>query len=696
MTNEDKQFDPKSHPRILRGRYIFAVLAISVLLGVTYGNSLYGEWHFDDYPNIVENAGIHLNEFSWHGIKQSFLFQERFSRPLSYLSFALNYRFGGLDVFGYHLVNLAIHLVTALFLFLFTFHTLRLPVHDKVTVQSAFPAALLATALWAVSPVQVLAVSYVVQRMTSLGGMFFIMAMFFYLKGRTSASLLQKRLSYGLFAVSALAAFGSKENTSVLPAVIFVYDLFLIQGVTRDNVRKSLKFAVISIVAVIILGVFYTDYSALAFGFTQRGFTAGERLLTEGRVMLFYLSLLIYPMGERLALLHDIEVSRSLIHPWTTAPALLLIFLSIAYALWNAKKRPLISFCIIAFFLNHGIEGSVIPLELIYEHRNYIPSMFFFIALAFSIVRMLTRFSYRKSLLYLMAAVVVCFLVVEGYTVSRRNEILKFEKTLWLDNVTKAPNLSRTHSNLGKVFLQEGNYDAALYEFNEALRIGRYGNLTQPAFDLCCLGNYYLAMEDDADKAIAFYEEAIRRYGVIPEIYDGMAVAMLQKGNLQRARENSREAVFLKKDRASYHNNLALILLKERDLAGAEEEANKALLLDVAYTPPLTILGEVYRLRGDYRNSARYWERYLTREERDINAWFALVEAYAKLDDKPRTVQAVSRLLCRAGSKDTGDIIGFMNRRGNLLAYVPKRETLETIIRMYGPDGRLTKASTCR
>jgi len=108
-------------------KYAFFFVSLLILLLAVYGNSFHGEWHFDDIPNIVENTNIHLNNISIKEIYNAFHFRGDLIRPVSYLSFATNYYFGGLETFGYHLINFIIHYVTAVFLFLFILGTLRLP-----------------------------------------------------------------------------------------------------------------------------------------------------------------------------------------------------------------------------------------------------------------------------------------------------------------------------------------------------------------------------------------------------------------------------------------------------------------------------------------------------------------------------------------------------------------------------------------
>ena len=164
--------------------YIFAFVSLFVFLLIIYGNSFHCEWQFDDIPNIVENVNVHMKSLFWTDIKKSFHITpaQGLPRPVAYLSFGLNYYSGGLDVFGYHVVNFVIHYIAAAFLFLFIFNTLNLPLLKEKYRHIAYPVALLAVTLWATNPVQVNAVTYIVQRMTSLSGMAYIMSMYFYLK----------------------------------------------------------------------------------------------------------------------------------------------------------------------------------------------------------------------------------------------------------------------------------------------------------------------------------------------------------------------------------------------------------------------------------------------------------------------------------------------------------------------------------
>ena len=168
-------------------RLIFSILILSLAIFSIYSNSVDCSWHFDDKPNITDNPNLHLSALNWDNIKRT-LFSDRknpttFYRPVACLSFAFNYYVGGLDVFGYHLVNILVHLLTTIFLFLFLYNTLNLPSLKGKYHSKAFEIAMLATFLWALNPVQTQAVTYIVQRMASMAGMFYMMSMYFYLAG---------------------------------------------------------------------------------------------------------------------------------------------------------------------------------------------------------------------------------------------------------------------------------------------------------------------------------------------------------------------------------------------------------------------------------------------------------------------------------------------------------------------------------
>jgi len=457
----------------------FAFIAIILLLSAIYGKSFDGSWILDDELNIIQNKYIHLKTLTWDNIQKTFygFDQKKITRPVVYFTFGINYFFGQLNPFGYHAVNLLIHFCSAIFLFLFIYRTLNLPRLKADYGSSSYSIALLATVFWAVNPVQVTAVTYIVQRMASMAGMFYIMSIYFYLMGRTDERRRRAIFFFILSAVSTLFAIGSKENAAMLPVSIYLFDLLLIQGINRENLSNNLKYIVIPAVVILIILALFIDFSLIPGNYSIRPFSMWERLLTEPRVIIFYITLLLYPTYSRLMLNHDFIISSSMLDPWTTLAAILIILFCLALAIFIAKRKPLISYCIIFFFLNHLIEGSFISLELAYEHRNYIPSMLFFVPLSIFIVNALDFFSYRRTLQFMITLLVSFVIAAQGHTVIMYNFIFSDPYILWSDNIEKAPNLSRPHNNLGDILWAYGLYDKAYQSYDKSYQLNRFNAL---------------------------------------------------------------------------------------------------------------------------------------------------------------------------------------------------------------------------
>jgi small basic protein len=465
----------------------FAFVALFATLLLIYSNSFKGEWHFDDFVNIVENRCVHLERLSPNDLSRSLYgitceaAERRISRPVAYGSFALNYLFGGTDVIGYHVVNFVIHFAAAFFLFLLIRVTLTLPTMKERYGSIAYPFALLSAFLWATSPLHVHAVTIIVQRMASLAGLGYVMSLYFYVRARTATTGRGAIALYLLSGTCALAAFGTKENAAVLPIALLLYDLFFIQGISADTAKNTLKWAVLPFAVFVGLGLLYTDFSMehAVYESGVRPFSPLERLLTQGRVLFFYVSLLLYPIPSRLTLLHDIDISRTIFDPLTTFAAIVGIVLCLLFTALKAKKYPLLSFAILFFILNHLVEGTLIPLELIFEHRNYIPSMFFFVPIAFGIIRCLDYFSYSRGFQVFLAAGFALLLAFQGHTTFERNDIVRSDVHLWLDNVRKTPDLSRPRINLAKQYYEAGMYEEAVREMKTAEELNRDTNLRQ-------------------------------------------------------------------------------------------------------------------------------------------------------------------------------------------------------------------------
>ena len=583
-------------------KYASAFILLFVSLLLIYSNSFDCSWHFDDYDNIVANASIQITDLSWQNIERSMhgiIDAKRWQRPLSYFSFALNYYFGGLDVFGYHVVNFFVHFLTALFLFLFIYHTLKLPLIRDRYEKSAYSIALLSTFFWAINPVHVSAVTYIVQRMASMVALFYVMTMFFYLKGRTGETRWKQILFFVLSVFSGVLAMGTKENATMLPMAVFLYDLFLIRGVTRRNIKRSLIFGIVAAIAVVAIGLMYIGgISMIGADYQSRPFTMMERLLTQPRVIIFYISLLLYPITSRMMLIHDINLSTSLFMPWTTIPALLTIILIIVAALCMARKRPLISYCIVFFFLNHLIEGSFISLELIYEHRNYLPSMLFFLPLAIMMIKGLHYFSAQKGMFLFLIIAIISVMIIQGVTVYIQNNIYHDEISLWTDNIEKTPNLHHVRQNLANTYFVAGRLSEAFKEGTLALASYQAANPSRKSRTHGMLGEYYLLKGDD-EKALMHHGKSIQLDPANHTSYRRIAEIMIRKNCLQEAEQWIRKGLSIKFGSYTYHAILARILLIEGYPDAAIKEARISLALNGNQSEPYAVISDAFRVKKD-------------------------------------------------------------------------------------------------
>ena len=659
-------------------KYAFTFISLLIILITVYSNSFYGEWHFDDSVNIVDNPFIQIKSFSWPEIKHCVfgIFQDRLLRPLSYFSFALNYKFGGMDVFGFHVVNFIIHYLAAVFLFLFIYNTLKLPLLREKYSLIAYPVALLSTFFWALNPVHVTSITYVVQRMASMAALFYIMSMYFYLKGRTAHNLTSTISFFILSLIAGFAAVLTKENAVMLPVSIL---LFLIQGVTKENIKKFSKILFLPLLLILIIGLIYTGGFSDAFGgYELRDFTMTQRLLTEPRVILFYLSLLFYPISSRLTFLYDMEVSRSLLQPWTTVPSILLILFIIGFAFYIARKRPLISFCIIFYFLNHLIEGSIFNLELIYEHRNYLPSMLLFIPLAEFIIYALNYFSYKKIIQFIVALGIVIILIGEGDITYSRNNIVSDDFLLWFDNIDKSPGLSRPHGNLGRIYYINNEKEKALQEYEKAIILNKFGSKEALAIQEYNLGLFYFEEMQD-DLAMDYFRKSSKimpRY-ILNIIY--IAKIKLRQNKIKEAKQIINDKLTKYPRNSELLELYSFILLKDGRINDAQFFARKCLAKNSNSPLALETMAETCRIKNNYSGAIYYWKSIRTLYSQNAFANLALIDLYKKTKNTKMLNQEIRLLLYLQVSLKLSEYIQQLKRDEKLLVYLPKIENYSFI-----------------
>jgi protein O-mannosyl-transferase len=655
-----------------------------VLLAM-YANSFKGAFVFDDGPNIVDNYRVHLESLDRESLGQAMLgLRGGIDRPLAYLSFGLNHYAHGLDVLGYHLVNFLIHLLTAMALYLLILRTLRLPLLGGGFADRDRAVAFLAVLLWSTSPMQVTAVTYIVQRMASMAALFFILAMLFWLLGRTTPGLYRKAAWFGLCLLSGLISLGFKENAAMLPVTLYLFDLLLIQGVTRQNLIRHLRLAVIPLAILTVLAFALADPVRIITGggFGGREFTMLERFMTQPRILVFYLSQMVYPIPERFTLVHEIQLSTSLFQPWTTLPAMGFWLGWLGLGLYLAARKPLMAFCLLFFLVNHVVESTILPLELIYEHRNYMPSMTLYLLAALGIVALIRDYNFKPLLHKMVVASVVVVVLVHGHAVIQRNALFADPLLLWGDNVLKAPGLSRVHVNLGNELHARGMIDEAAQAYTTAIKVNRHHRRSLRALPLNNLGVHHLRL-GNVEQAHEYMRQAVVADPKMIKARIGLVVVLLARQELDEAQDFLEKTLEIAPDNLNLLTLQSLIRLRQDDYQGAISTARIILRNHPVPSPIYKILGETYRRLGDYAQSRHYWEEYARTFPEDLEPGLALLQLADQLNDHELLRRAAIHLVASKGERRWEDVFELLDqlRRVNDLVISGNPRELVPLIR---------------
>ena len=422
-----------------------SVLLLSFLVVIVYSNSLMNGWQFDDLDNIVKNPNITSGATPFLSIKSSLKgVGSTFSwyRPLSFISFALNWSIGGSNVVGFHLVNIVLHILCSIFLCESIVVILTISYGSKVD-NFKHDIALLATTLWALHPIHVQAVTYIVQRMAVMSGLFYILSVLFYLKIRKDKNdATIKNWFLALFFL--VLSFASKQNGILCLGTFVLIEFFFFRSGYRKIVRKCFDGGLIISVLLFFCFIVYL-FKQGSFSYDDRSFNLYERLLTQSRLLWFYISQLVYPVSSRFSLIHDYQLSTSLFTPLSTFFSIVGLVILGLITFFLKNKRPVVSFVIVFFFYNHLAESTFIPLEMIFEHRNYVPSMFLFLSPCILFVEYLLKQSNIKKTIY--GGFIVTVLVTVGLATYTRNFNWKTDLSLWENALIHAPKSARVHQN---------------------------------------------------------------------------------------------------------------------------------------------------------------------------------------------------------------------------------------------------------
>ena len=364
---------------------VCGIIAIAVTLA--YSPGLHGPFVFDDIPNIVRNSAIQISTLHPSSLCATVVNSpgNGLGRPLAILSFAINYFIAGdlSNTFSFKLTNLAIHLTNTALVYWFSLLLLRQRTNINPTLIGTRWLPAFVAALWALHPLNLTSVLYVVQRMTSLSALFVLLGMILFLHGRQR---IHEQKQYGMALIvggwltGLILGTGAKETAVLILLYIPLTEyIFFSRADFRTAVGAPLRafygLAIILPLLAIMVWVL-THPQFVQESYKIRNFDMTARLLTEPRVLWYYLYLLFIPNITEFSLFHDdIPISTGLFTPWTTLPAILALLALTAAAFVGRKRYPIFSFAVLWFLVGHSLESSFLPLEIAHEHRNYLPTI---------------------------------------------------------------------------------------------------------------------------------------------------------------------------------------------------------------------------------------------------------------------------------------------------------------------------------
>ncbi|MFC1684681.1 tetratricopeptide repeat protein [Pseudomonadota bacterium] len=455
------------------------IFLLATLLGITtlaYLAGLDGAFMFDDVAHISKNKLIAINGLGpgeLHQAWNSSPFNFPGNRPFSMLTFGINHALFGLNPFWFKAVNLLIHLLCAVGFFILTRHIGELYSRIQgieIPGNRLNQWALLAAGLWVLHPLNLSPVLYIVQRMTSLSALFSILAILCYLYGRRR--MLDGKSGYlailvGVPALSFLA-FLCKENGILVPGYLLAleFTLFRAKGFGGKASRFLQLFLLIGVIIPAVAACIYLliNPEIILNGYARRQFTLGERLLTEGRIIWFYIQMLLLPDNSLLGFYHDdITISRGLFNPPATLAAICGLLGLLLAAIFGRRRYPILSFGILFFFIGHTLESTIIPLELVYEHRNYLPDF----GLLFVLSYYLTTPQEKPWLSRATTGVAISLLCIMTVTTAIRAKNWSSEISLIVTEAEHHPDSPRVNFRAGQLMiarLQRNGYSKEVYE----------------------------------------------------------------------------------------------------------------------------------------------------------------------------------------------------------------------------------------
>lgn len=470
-------------------RTSWLLVPLTLLVLCVFWPGVHGGFILDDYPNLLDDPAWRLTSFDLHSLFRALGtgFSGLGGRPLAMLSFGLNFLSDGMSPYAMKATNVAWHALNSVLVFWFCRLLFGRVVHRPREAMGAF-AAVVCAAAWALHPTQVSTVLYVVQRMEIGATSCVLLALIAYLMARDPANSSLVRLASAIgVALSTVVGLGFKESALLVPAYALVIELAILRF-EADSPRASTQLrtayvAAVGIALAAFVFVVVPRYAAVG-AYAGREFTVGQRVLSQGPILLMYLKQMMLPLPDSQLFYYDhLHAPLSLMSSPRTLIAWLALIALLVVA-WGARNRfRLVTFGILWYFVAHALTSNVVPLELAFEHRNYLALLGPVVAAAQLLSALAQRFHLdaRRTAACALLAPLIFMTALEARTWSD-----PFRLAVAL--ASRNPASSRASYDLGRLLLersgndpQGANWQFSTKEFEHASRVQSISPLPEQA-----------------------------------------------------------------------------------------------------------------------------------------------------------------------------------------------------------------------
>ncbi len=666
------------------------LVAVLLVTGACYANSLNNAFVFDDALLLTDNLGIRgIENIPWIlGLTTG----TTFYRPVRMITYAIDYtlnkklwcRIGdceepdkGLCPLGYHISNIFYHLLTSLVVFLLV---TRLAGNPRVGI--------LAAGFFALHPIQTDSVTYLSGRRDILFALFYLAGFYFFLAYRKSGKTVFSVscfISYGL-------SLGSKEMAVTFPALLLIHDT--IESFSRpepgwdkafgkklfQSVRRSLAQARLCYAALFLVSLSFCYYKIFinspSHQDTYYGDSALVNFATVGKIVVHYLHLLVYPVH----LVADYSYNAFPLSLSLLDPATLFSFLFLAgtacVLFYLVTRHALLAFGCTWFFLTLLPVCHIIPHhELLAEHYLYLPSVGFCLAAAVLCDEVMRDRRYYVPVSVCCLAIFMFF----SLRVADRNRDWQDSLTLYEKTVKTVPECARAYANLCEAYTNAGRFDEALSACTRALvikpdqlqAINNLGTVyarkgmteeaiasykkalvLKPDYEK---GHFNLGLllyqKGDLEGAIGEYEQALAIRPYFAEARNNLGIAYSVKGRFDEAVSQYRQALWFNPNYADAHYNLGVSYVRAGELEKAMVEYRRALEINPSHAGARTNLAVAYVRTGEFDDAIAELERVIAGNPHSGDAYFNLGYAYAQKGNLTGAVNSYKRAIANGLSR---------------------------------------------